>query len=304
MKELAPIVLFTYKRLETLKHTIKALQNNYLSKQSDIIIFSDGAKNIKDNQAVKDVREYIKSIEGFNSIKIYETEENKGLANSIISGVTKVFESYDSVIVLEDDLITTPNFLNFMNQTLEEYKNEKRVFSICGYSFDLDVSNYQMDSYFLNRCWPWSWATWKNRWSEIDWQVKDYIQFSNDKSAKKKFRKCGSDVNAMLSKQINGKLDSWAIRWTYHQFKTNSLSLFPVKSKIKNEGFDEFATHTKGSSRRYESKLDNSESNKFKNPTKIEVSLKHQQKFLKKMGYISRIKSKIETYILKLTRKK
>jgi hypothetical protein len=302
-KEYAPIVLFTFKRLDTLKLTVEALQKNYLAKKSDLIIFSDASNDESDFKAVENVRNYLKTIKGFNSINIFEAKENKGLANSIISGVTLVFETHESLIVLEDDLITTPNFLVFMNQAINEYKSKKKVFSICGYSFDLDVPDYQLDSYFLNRCWPWSWATWKDRWQEIDWEVKDYQEFLKNKSAQKKFAQCGSDVNAMLRKQMDGKLDSWAIRWTYHQYKVNGISLFPVQSKIKNEGFDDFATHTKGTSSRYEPKLDKGENIKFKNPEQLNISLIHQQKFLKKMGYASRIKSKIETLLLKLKKK-
>jgi hypothetical protein len=297
---IAPIILFTYKRLETLKLTVKALEKNYLAIQSDLIIFSDAAKDDKDIKAVEDVREYLNTIRGFKTIKIYKAKKNKGLANSIIEGVTKVFETYDSIIVVEDDLITTTNFLVFMNQTLEEYKNESRVFSISGYSFNLNISNYLMDSYFLNRCWPWSWATWKNRWIGIDWEVKDYSRFLNNKSAQKNFAQLGSDVNSMLNKQMLGKLDSWAIRWTYHQFKINGITLFPILSKVKNEGFDEFATHTKGSSSRYKPNLDDGLTYTFRNPKKIELSHSHQKAFLKKMGYVSRIKSKIETFILQL----
>lgn len=301
---LAPIILFTYKRLDTLQLTVDALKKNYLAKDSDLIIFSDAAKGEKDRMAVENVRAYLQTIEGFKSVQIHQAKMNKGLANSIIGGVSKVFETNDSIIVLEDDLITTPNFLDFMNQAIVEYENEKTVFSICGYSFDLSIKDYPLDSYFLNRCWPWSWATWKDRWQEIDWEVQDYKEFLKNKSLQKKFANCGSDVNAMLKKQMNGRLDSWAIRWTYHQFKINGITLFPTKSKIKNEGFDDFATHTKGSSNRYQSKLDEGIKNKFKNPSKIEISYNHQRAFLKKMGYFSRIKSKIETIFLKLTKKK
>lgn len=114
----APILLFTYNRLSETKQTVEALQKNYLASQSKLFIFSDGAKNFRDVQKVKDVREYIGSIDGFKSVKVFESTENKGLANSIIIGVTKIITEYGRVIILEDDLISTPNFLNFMNEAL------------------------------------------------------------------------------------------------------------------------------------------------------------------------------------------
>jgi hypothetical protein len=298
--ELTPIALFTYKRLETLKLTIQALQKNNLAIFSDLIIFSDAAKHFKDSKAVEDVRDYLKTIEGFNSIKIYESKENKGLANSIINGVSQVLETHDSVIVLEDDLITTSNFLDYMNSALIEYNDQKNVFSICGYSFDLGSKKNQNEAYFLNRPWPWSWATWKDRWIEIDWDMKDYETFKIDKKRRDQFSSLGSDVNAMLDKQMNGQLDSWAIRWTFHQFKTSKISLFPAHSMVFNAGFDEFATHTTGSPKRYVPKLNQGTIREFHFPMKAQLDINYQKRFKRKMGYLSRIKSKLETIFLKI----
>ena len=158
----APILLFTYKRLEPLKKTIEALQKNELAELSDLFIFSDGPKTITDAPKIDEIRTFLKTIDGFRSIKITESAENKGLASSIIQGVNQVFRQYDHVIVLEDDLLTTPNFLAFMNKSLKAYEFKEQAFSISGYSFDLrngnDDPNY---TYFLNRGWSWGWATWR-----------------------------------------------------------------------------------------------------------------------------------------------
>jgi hypothetical protein len=299
MNSLAPIVIFTYKRLNTLQSTIDALRKNYYAKDSDLIIFSDAAKDEKDSNSIIEVRKYLKTIQGFNSIEIYEAYENKGLANSVIDGISKVFENNESIIVLEDDLITTPNFLAFMNQAIKEFKNEKKVFSICGYSFDFAVEGYSIDSFFLNRSWPWGWASWKDRWEEIDWSMHDYDSFKVDKKSRKQFSALGSDVNAMLDKQMNGQIDSWAIRWTYHQFKTNKISLFPVKSLVYNAGFDQYATHTTGSQKRYIPKLDDGKKTNFHFPVELYINSQFQKKFNKKMGIIARIKSKIESLLQK-----
>lgn len=300
MNNFAPIVLFTYKRLNTLRLTIDALRNNYYAKDSDLIIFSDAAKYENDSKSIIEVRKYLKTIHGFKSIEIYEANENKGLANSVIDGVSKVFENNESIIVLEDDLVTTPNFLTFMNQAIEEFKYEKKVFSICGYSFDLAVVGYPIDSYFLNRSWPWGWASWKDRWQEIDWSIQDYDSFKIDKKRRKQFSALGSDVNTMLDKQMNGQIDSWAIRWTFHQFKTSKISLFPVKSLISNAGFDQYATHTTGSQNRYIPKLDDGKKTNFLFPNDRTINPQYQKKFNKKMGIISRIKSKIESLLQKI----
>ena len=299
--DLAPILVFAYKRLDTLKLTIDALKKNQLSNESSLFIFSDAAKKEEDQDLVNQIRNYLKTIDGFKTIKIVESPINKGLAKSIIEGVTTIFKNHESVIVVEDDLITTPNFLAYMNKSLQAYTNQKKVFSIAGYSFDLTKksTNVEYDAYFVNRGWPWGWATWKDRWENVDWDVKDYEQFKKDKKAQKAFAKGGSDVNSMLRKQMEGKLDSWAIRWFYHQFKVEGLTLYPLFSKVHNIGFDEYATHTKGSDNRYIPNMDKSGKIEFNFPKEIKENIHFQRKFQQKMSVKRRIIGKIETLIKK-----
>jgi hypothetical protein len=303
--ELAPVLLFTYKRVDVLKQTLAALQANTQAKDTELFVFSDGWKNETDKRGVQGVREYLKEVEGFKRIVVRESPSNKGLANSIIEGVSQVIDQYGKVIVLEDDLITTPNFLSFMNACLDKYKSESQVFSISGYSFNLSETTNEAESgYFLYRGWSWGWATWRDRWNDIDWMVKDYASFLKNSTLQKKFARGGSDLNAMLRKQMNGKMDSWAIRWFYHQFKVNGLTFYPVYSKVYNIGFGEDATHTTGSDKRYIPRLDKSFSESYAFPTRVEISSFFQKKFLQKMGIRSRIKSRFESLILRFTRTK
>jgi hypothetical protein len=298
MEDFAPIVLFTYKRLDTLKQTVEALKKNNLASQSDLYIFSDAARGDQDAEGVDKVRNYIKSIDGFKTVTIYESLLNKGLASSIIEGVTEILKIHETVIVLEDDLVSTNNFLDFMNQSLDDFKNEGKVFSISGFSFNLQIDDeYIYNTYFLNRGWSWGWATWRDRWEKIDWEIQHYSEFVKDSNAQKIFSEGGSDLNGMLKKQMNGKLDSWAIRWFYNQFKCKGLTVYPVESKILNEGFGVNATHTKGSPRRYMPFLDTNNKRTFVHPLVVEITGEAQQKFKIKMGYFSRLKSKIETFI-------
>ncbi|MEJ7683897.1 MAG: hypothetical protein WKG06_39770 [Segetibacter sp.] len=174
---LAPILLFTYKRLDTLKSSVAALQQNYHASESELFIFSDAAKTPHDEIEIANVRSFIKNINGFKNVSIIEANKNRGLANSIISGVTQIIQEYEKVIVLEDDLVTSPNFLNYMNQALSAYKDNLRVFSIAGYTIPVTILNdYQFDTYFLPRASSWGWATWKNRWVGIDWKMSTFMQ--------------------------------------------------------------------------------------------------------------------------------
>jgi hypothetical protein len=294
----APIVLFAYKRLDTLIDTVEALQNNYLASNSDLIIYSDAAKNENDAFAVAQVRRFLKNISGFKSVKVYESKINLGLANSIINGVTTVLNTHESVIVLEDDLVTCKNFLNYMNQSLEKYKDNELIFSISGYSFDLSLENkLKTDSYFLNRGWSWGWATWAVQWKGIDWNVSDYNTFRRSRNERRVFSKGGSDLNRMLDFQMAGKLDSWAIRWFYHQYKKKALTLYPVFSKVLNIGFRKDATHTRVSSSRYIPKIDLVNNTTYNFPEVIEVSLIAQKRFNTRMGILSRLQSKLATIL-------
>ncbi|MFT3703309.1 MAG: glycosyltransferase [Agriterribacter sp.] len=302
----APILLFTYKRLDTLKRAVAALQQNILATESDLFIFSDAAKKQADQQAVKEVRAFLRTVTGFKKVTIVEREQNWGLAKSIIAGTSSVLESYEQAIVLEDDLIATPNFLVFMNAALHRYEKEKKVFSISGYSFNLSggKQQYAHDAYFLNRGWSWGWATWKDRWKDVDWEVSTYNAFVSDSKAQKTFAQGGSDLNKMLREQMEGRLDSWAIRWFYHQFRIDGLTLYPVFSKIYNAGFDAFATHTTGSEARYIPELDTENKATFIFPADIAITGLFQQLFQKRMGIAARIKSKLQTILLKVFKAK
>jgi len=298
--ELAPIALFTYRRLDTLKITIDSLVNCKLSEDSELYIFSDGAKNSKDDSQVKQVRNYIRNITGFKKINFHLSDKNLGLANSIISGVSTILEIHESVIVLEDDLVFTSNFLQFMNLALNEYTHHYNVFSVSGYSFNLKIPvGYSKDGYFLNRGWSWGWATWRNRWIGIDWEIKDYDTFRSDRKAMHNFGKGGSDLNRMLKKQINGKIDSWAIRWFYHQYKVGGLTMYPILSKVYNNGFGDLSTHTKGSSKRYLPVLDKVLSEKFDFPKDMtSYTAQFQKKFISKMNFFSRIVARIQSFVI------
>jgi len=296
----APLLLFTYKRLETLRQTVASLQNNFLASETELIIFSDGPKSPADAEIIEEVRKFLATVDGFKKVHIHKSESNRGLATSIISGVTTVFETHDKLIVLEDDLITTPNFLSFMNFCLNEYADSGNVFSVSGYSFNLQPKPGEVaDVYFLNRGWSWGWATWKDRWTGVDWEVKDYAAFSTNKKARTAFAKGGSDLNAMLRKQMSGELDSWAIRWFFHQYKVGGLTAYPVFSKVLNNGFDSEATHTTGSSQRYRPSLDMENKTAFRG-TPVENNTYYQQLFSDKMGIKSRIISKVRTIFKKI----
>lgn len=294
MINLAPICLFTYNRLEETKKTVAALQNNFLAKESELYVFSDGWKKEGDRDKILAVRNFLNQIKGFKKITIVETQLNKGLANSIIGGVTDVIEKHGKVIVLEDDLITSPNFLNFNNQALNFYEKNDKIFSISGYTLDLpSLNNTEKDFYFGYRSSSWGWATWLDRWKLVDWEIKDYRAFVKSRALKSEFRRGGADLPGMLKNQMTGRIDSWAIRWCYNQFKRDQLTVFPTKSKLISIGFGDNATHTK-STKRFDTKLDTTNQVNFNFQDEIILNKKlvkeHKFKFSLIMRILDRLK--------------
>jgi len=287
--ELAPIVLFVYNRLDHTKQTVEALQKNILAKESELYIYSDGPKNSEFTVVVNEIRKYLKSVTGFRSVTVVERKKNWGLAASIIDGVTSVINQYGRIIVLEDDLLTSPNFLCYMNNALNYYQGREDIFSISGYTAPLkSLTSYYSDSYLTYRPSSWGWATWKNHWFGIDWKVKDFKEFTKNKEKVQGFNLGGNDMTRMLSYYMKGKNNSWAIRWAYAMYKQNKYSVYPKVSKIQNIGFGKDATHCTGVNV-YKTSLDHSLKCDFSftndsNPNKtIAKEFKYQYSYTNKL---------------------
>lgn len=291
-QELAPVLLFVYKRPGTLNKTLSALQKNYLAPETDLYIFSDAAKTIHDKPLVSQVRAYIKEIEGFKSVTLFEAVQNKGLAKSIIEGVTQVINTFGKVIVLEDDLITSSNFLVYMNKCLDFYERNPKIFSVSGFSFIINGLGNE-DIYFTQRASSWGWATWRDRWKVIDWEVKEYGHFRNEVRQRWAFNKMGSDMAGMLDRQVKGKIDSWAIRWCFHQFKLQSFTVYPAISKVRNIGFAEEATNTKDIPSRYDTLLDTSSNVVFNLTNHVQLKTTIIKQFTRHYSISSRLKYKV-----------
>lgn len=241
MSDYAPIVLFVYNRLNHTKRTLEALKKNKLADKSHLYIFSDGGKNTSDINKVNSVREYIQNIDGFKKIEVIEKDKNMGLAKSIINGVTEIVNLYGKIIVLEDDLETSPYFLMYMNEGLKLYKDNPKVISIHGYIYPITGLP---ESFFIKGADCWGWATWRNSWKIFEPDGKKLLNELVKKNLQKEADFNNSyQYTKMLKDQINGKNNSWAVRWYMSAFLSDKLSLYPGKSYVQNIGHDIDATH-------------------------------------------------------------
>ena len=243
-KSYAPIVLFVYNRSEHTCNTVQALQKNDLARESELFIYSDGPKDDPHSKdKVAEVRAFIKTITGFKKTTIVESEQNKGLAESVIQGVTDIVDRYGRVIVLEDDLKTSPDFLRFMNEALDRYEDEPQVMQISGHMFDVKIKA-DTDAVFLPFVTSWGWAIWKRSWDCFDPSLSNYTKIKNDKQLMHRFNLDGAyNYFNILDSQFHGKIDSWAILWYLSVFFQNGLVLYPINSFVLNIGFDGSGTH-------------------------------------------------------------
>ena len=242
---LSPIILFVYNRPDHVRRGIASLLANKLAAESDLFIYSDAAKDEEAQDSVAEVRQYIRTISGFKSITIVERDRNWGLANSIIDGVTALTREYGRVIVLEDDLVVSPYFLQFMNDALETYKDDKRIGHIqaCDFTQDSSLPN----TFLIKWTGSWGWATWERAWKHFNPNGRELLDELERRKLTRTFDFNGKyGFTRMLHHQIEGKNNSWAIRWNATLFLKNMLSLNVGRSLVQNEGFDGSGTNCGG----------------------------------------------------------
>ena len=245
MMNCAPILLFVYNRPEHTQRCIESLKRNSLATDSTLYIYADGAKDDTQQPSVNEVRSYIHTIRGFKETIIIERDENWGLARNIIDGVTTQVNQYGRVIVLEDDLVVAPYFLQFMNDALETYQDEPKVGHIQACDFTQDSS--LPDTFLIKWTGSWGWATWDRAWKHFNPNGKELLQELEQRKLTRTFDFNGKyGFTRMLRRQIKGKNNSWAIRWNASLFLKDILSLNVGRSLVQNEGFDGSGTNCGG----------------------------------------------------------
>ncbi|MBA2613900.1 MAG: glycosyltransferase family 2 protein [Bacteroidetes bacterium] len=239
-KDLAPVVLFIYNRPKHTEQTLESLKKNKLSAETILYVFADGPKSnatAVDKKNITDTRQLLKTLTGFKQVITVEKEKNEGLATSVISGVTEIINKHGKVIVLEDDLLLSSYFLEYMNQGLSIYNNVTNVYSINAYMFPI-VSD-KTDTFLSPLATSsWGWATWADKWSAFEKEIKFKEVIRSNPFIRKRFN--FSDYNYADTLEMSS---SWAIKWYYSVFIRNGLGVFPTRSLVQNIGFDGSGTH-------------------------------------------------------------
>lgn len=242
MEKIIPIVLFTFNRYD---HTKKVLEALKINKIDLLIVYIDGPRNDQDYKESNKIHNYVNSIEWCQTI-VNRSENNKGLARSIKSGLNEVFLEYSEAIILEDDCVPTEDFYEYMKYNLEKYRNTKKIMCINGYKYPYKLpSNYKYSTYITEIATSWGWATWKDRWQSFNDSHEYYGRLIRNKKFVKRVNNINEGLIPMLKFQFIGIVNSWAIFWTLNIIENNSYCIAPTNSKIVNIGMDGSGTHSR-----------------------------------------------------------
>jgi hypothetical protein len=240
---LAPIALFVYKRPDHTRKTLEALSRNSEAKRSSLHVFCDGPKSDAsegDRRAIMDTKSIVRERQWCGEVHVHETESNLGLARSIRQGVTTVLDSHERVIVLEDDIETSPGFLAYMNQALELYASESRVMHISAYVPSTSYQSLLPTSFFHRMMFCWGWATWRRSWNNARW---DALQLTKELSESPgsiyNFDVQGTfPLSEHLRANLEGRSSTWAVFWAASIYLKHGLCLFPGSALVRNIGLD------------------------------------------------------------------
>ncbi len=236
----APVLITAYNRSESLDKVLENIQKSNHSSEYSFFIHIDGANIYKDNDILEQKKNQVvleKYKDSLDIVDIKKESFHLGLSNSMITSVSSIISKYGRIIVIEDDLLLSPDALDFVNDALDFYQNDMNIWSVSAWTPKLVTKRgYKRSIHFQYRGSSWCWGTWKNRWNEVDWDVSDYDYFRNNYKAQLHFNRGGYDLSEMLRQQMIGTIDSWAIRWVYAQNKKNMLTVYPVENRVFNIG--------------------------------------------------------------------
>ena len=289
MTNLSPVGICTYTRINHLKMTIEALKENTLAKQTEVYIFSD-APSPGDEKKVTKVREYLFSIKGFKKTTIIERKTNCGVANCI-GGVEQLLKSYGKLIFMEDDVVTAPGFLEFMNNALHYYENDQRILSISGYTPPINATKYCADDFFvLPRFNAWGFGIWKDRYETIiPISKKEFSNFLHNRKDVIRFLAGGEDMLNLLLSDVEGRINALDVKAMYRQFCNNQFTVYPRQSLVRNIGHDGTGVHC-GKTTKFDVNLWDKTHFEFNRNIKLNETIMESNKQFRTLGFLGKMK--------------
>jgi len=241
----SPIIVSVYDRYAHFKRCIESLQKNSIASESILYVVSDAAYKNEHADSILKVREIANHITGFKEVRNIFREKNLGATKSVLPIIKEALDTYGSFIFLEDDIVVSTDFLQYMNDGLDYYKEDPRIMAVCGFKamFDLPKS-YDKDVYFYPCNSPWGFASWKEKWNTVNQDYFDrYSELKKDPKKYKEFTSIGFYIKGILQADSRKEIVAGDLRVYYHMFQNHMCSVFPVVSKTQNWGFDGTGEH-------------------------------------------------------------
>jgi hypothetical protein len=243
MKKKTPVALFAYNRPDHTQRALVALSKCQRIKDCELHLFSDGPLTDATRPEVETTRKILHDWAVSFDARVVEQPQNLGLAKSIVTGVSDLCARYGRAIVVEDDLIVSPDFLHFMIESLDHYENDMRVMQVGGFTFSTP-QGITTDAFLLPVTTTWGWATWQRAWKHFSWQPVGMEAAKCDNNWRKLFDLNGACAfSSMLEDRLAGRNDSWGILWWYAVSRRKGLVVYPTQSLVWNSGFDGSGIH-------------------------------------------------------------
>jgi hypothetical protein len=243
MSNKTPVAFFAYNRpIHTLR-ALDALAKCRKIEDCELYLFSDGSRTDAARSEVEETRVILHQWAKAFDAHVVEQPCNLGLAKSIVTGVSDLCARYGRVIVVEDDLVVSPDFLHYMIQSLNHYENETHVMQVSGFTIS-PPDDLAADVFLLPVTTTWGWATWQRAWQHFSWKPANLEAAKLDKKWLDLFNlndTCG--FSSMLDARMAGSNDSWGVLWWYAVSRQRGLVAYPKESLVWNGGFDGTGVH-------------------------------------------------------------
>lgn len=241
-----PIAFFIFNRPKETKAVFEQIRQ---AKPLILLLVADGPRSEyqDENEKCSAVRKIVSQVDWDCHVMTHYSKTNMGCKLRVSSGLDWVFSQVEEAIILEDDCLPHPSFFEFCNLLLDKYKDDDRVFSISGTTFQprsrQDVNSY----YFSKYSYIWGWATWRRAWKFYDVNMELWEKIRDEKNLKSIIpeRQVRYYWHHKFQKSYQKKVDTWDFQWIFSSFIQNGLHIIPNHNLVSNIGFGEDATHTK-----------------------------------------------------------
>lgn len=238
MYNFAPIGITVYNRHNHLYDLLTSLSQDPFAVETPVYVISDAPANDKDFEDVVLVRKLkYEFSNSFKELNFIENRINIGFNRSYQKLITEVFKKYDRIIFFEDDNLTSPHFLRYMNEMFLKYETNNEIRFICGYNYPIELpTDYHYDIYFAQKVSAWGYGFWKNKYLNVHaLNKKDML---GDLDTLKILKNNSPKTYYTLMNDLLGEKILNDARIEYLLTKNNWASIFPVKPLVKNTGHD------------------------------------------------------------------